>query len=90
MHPGNTEDFFDIYREELEASMVSDPDNYPVIGFGSIPEAAQRIANKFKQSIVDRGEQAIGGINISSSTWKRTCKRVGIKHTYTAIKAYLA
>lgn len=90
MHPGNTDALFDMYREELERSMINDPRAYPVIGCGSIPAAAERVASKMRSLVLDKGEQVVRDFQISTPTWQRTCKRVGIRCTYKAIQDYLA
>jgi hypothetical protein len=65
-----------IYEEELRKAIVLSPDQYCY----SLAEAP---------AVVERMENALynRSANIGSPTFRRTCKRFGIKHTVAAINA---
>jgi hypothetical protein len=68
--------FMQIYEEELRKAIVLSPDQYCY----SLAEAP---------AVVERMENALynRSANIGSPTFRRTCKRCGIKHTVAAINA---
>lgn len=70
--------FFDIYREELHKAMAAHPEEYML----SVPAdtVADRMIEAFKNRSYNHEGRAI----------KATCKRLGIKHTRSAINAHLA
>jgi hypothetical protein len=81
----NRETFIAHYERELHAEydndapwlarLAANPPDRP----RSIPELALRITNGL----------VTGGANKDSAPIKRTCKALGIKHTYTAIREYV-
>lgn len=70
--------FMAIYAAQLEASMRSFPDDY-AYGLGELPKVLERM-----RSAVTRGS-----FNKDSPAFRKTCKELGIKHTYKAIAEYL-
>lgn len=81
-HPGNVEYVFNIYAEQLDQSMRSNPGMY-MPGLTAVD-----IAEKFKAKILAGGD--ISEINIASDAWRRTCKQLGINHTYKALREYMS
>jgi hypothetical protein len=71
--------FISIYRLELADSLRNNPDQY-----------AWTLTDF--DEVFTRMEQAIikGTFNKDSDAFKRTCKKLGIKHTYKAIREYCA
>lgn len=78
VHPGNFQCFLDVYREELEKSLKEAPENY---AWG--PDDLETVFNRMKNAI-ERGS-----FNKDSISFKRTCKRLNIKHTYRAIDDFI-
>lgn len=77
------------YRRNLIVAVNESPEQYAVgkLGFSSNPtEYAETTADKMLTAIMERG---IGSVNKDSVAFKRTCKELGIKHTYKAIEAFL-
>lgn len=74
----NPDKFFTEYRKQLEHAILTYPQNYayPISQLGIVFEK-MRIA-------IDAGS-----FNKDSQAIKATCKTLGIKHTYSAIHAYL-
>lgn len=69
---------FAIYCEELERSRKLSPNEY---AWGDDEHDA----------VVERMRIALHRMSFDkeSETWKRTCKRIGIKHTYKAIEHFI-
>ena len=72
------DEFCKEYRRQLATVVQFWPEEYPWLG---------RVA---VETVADRMEAAIrkGSFNKDSRAFKATCKTFGIKHTYTAIKAF--
>lgn len=72
------DNFFTIYSEELRLVHQEHPDEY------FWPESQM-------DDVLARMRKAIlqGTYNKDGFAFRRTCKRLGIKHTYKAISAYL-
>lgn len=70
---------FDIYREEL-ANAVRDYPNEYAWPIDQVPVVADRMVDAMKR----------GSYNKDGRAFKATCRRLGIKHTYTAINAAIA
>lgn len=68
-------DFCSVYYEKLKVEFKNNPDDYM-----GTPESTY---SNMKWAIAD------GTFNKDSPTFKKTCKELGIKHTYKAIKAFL-
>lgn len=67
---------FDVYREELERVVRERPTEY-AYGVDNVPVVADRMIAAMQR----------GSYNKDGLAFKATCKRLGIKHTYTAINA---
>lgn len=78
-HPGNLQCFLDVYREELERSYKASPESY-AWPWSDFDVVFSRMA---------KGIEA-GSFNKDNETFKRTCKRLRIKHTYTAIREFIS
>lgn len=76
----NLDNFMTIYEKHLTQCLAEEPDRYAWVG-----KLTVRI-------VVDRMRPAIvgGTFDKRSEAFKRTCNELGIKHTYKAIKAFLA
>jgi len=72
------DDFMVVYVEELTRAVTDYPDSYayPV---GEVPDVAGRMRAAFIKGSYNKDGMAI----------KRTCKRLGIKHTYRDINGFL-
>lgn len=77
-HETPIERFEAIYRDELEAAVRDHPEEYtwPI---ERVPSVAQKMIAAIRNNTYNKDGRAI----------KATCKRLGVKHTYTAIAAYL-
>jgi len=76
--------FAEIYTEELQRAVAAHPDEY-WLHAGETPDAyAARVAPKMVYAFIK------GGANKDGHAMKATCKRLGIKHTYTAINDFLS
>lgn len=85
--------FFDVYREELHRAVAAHPDEYafrePLVIHGNLgvttlaPTTVDGVADKMIEAMKRRSFSKEG------RACKATCKRLGIKHTYTAIYAHL-
>lgn len=78
----NLETFLTLYTEELTRSVREKPGEY------SYPEAEVPTVMGRIRTAIERGN-TFGGVNKDSCAIRRLCKRLGIKHTYKAIDAYL-
>ena len=74
----NFDTFSQIYTEELGKAVLAYPEEYtwPV---ENVPTVAAKMIQAFRAGTYNKDSRAI----------KATCKRLNIKHTYTAINAYL-
>ena len=72
----NLNRFLEVYREELVKSVSENPDAYALKDIDFL-FARMRLAIEAGTFIKD------------STTFKNTCKRLGIKHTYKAIKEFI-
>ena len=79
IHPGNLQAFLDVYKEQLHKAVKERPEEY----LWSMSEF---------DAVFERMSKAIerGSFNKDSSAFKLTCKELGIKHTYTAIKEFIS
>lgn len=70
--------FGTVYRVELERAVVEHPEEYawPV---ENVPTVAAKMLEAIREGSFSKDGRAI----------KATCKAFGIKHTYTAINAWL-
>jgi len=84
------------YQRCLESAMRDRPEEYTLVDILTPPEkrgpatpeyASASIAEKMFATIRQRG---LGAISITGLGWKRTCKALGIGHSYKALKQYLA
>ena len=74
----NKQRFFEAYKANLERCMAEKPYDYmPGISAETIFE---RMAPAIER----------GSFNKDSDSFKRTCKQLGISHTYKAIAAFIA
>ena len=74
----NFDTFAQVYTEELEKAVLKYPEEY-VWPVENVPTVAAKMIQAFRA----------GTYNKDSRAMKATCKRLNIKHTYTAINAYL-
>lgn len=70
--------FMEVYSKHLKECLREFPDQY------SWPETL--LPNVL---IKMRAAMETGGYNKEGHAFKRTCKELGIKHTYTAIKEFI-
>ena len=90
--------FFDIYREELQRAITEHPEEYPWAAPGVNNNAIvgnTGITAWPSASVAQVADRMIAAITAKSynkdgRAMKATCKRLGIKHTYTAINAFIA
>lgn len=78
-HPGNLQCFLDEYRTQLKLAVESRPEDYawPISDFDIVFERMSRAIER-------------GSFNKDSEAIKKTCKSLGIKHTYSAIKEFIS
>lgn len=79
IHQGNLQCFIDIYEESLKEARIKYPNEYlwPDSEF-------EKVMEKMKVAIEK------GTFNKDSHAFKITCKKLGIKHTYTSIKEFIS
>lgn len=75
----NKERFAEAYRRNLHLSVTECPVDYAYIA-GRVDEVADKML-----AAIERGSA-----NKDGFAFKRTCKELGIKHTYKAINAFRA
>lgn len=78
------------YREGLAEAVAAKPDGYAlgVRGNPSEPaDYARHVADKMLAKVRVDGIRSVGVTGADG--WKRACKKLNIKHTYTAIENYL-
>ncbi len=78
MNTTNFDTFAQVYAEELQKAVLAYPEEY-VWPVENVPTVAQKMIQAFRAGTYNKDSRAI----------KATCKRLNIKHTYTAINAYL-
>lgn len=71
-------EFMAVYKEELERAVREHPDEYHY-PFSDVPTVVARMGAAIEK----------GSFNKDGRAFKGTCKRLGIKHTYAAIAAWL-
>lgn len=79
IHPGNFECFMDVYAEKLKQSRIEYPNEYVW------PDSEFDTVLGRMRSAIERGS-----FNKDSRSFKATCKELGIKHTYTAIREFIS
>jgi hypothetical protein len=74
----NQDKFFSEYAKQLERALIDYPNEYswPV---SELPNVLQKMCTAIERGSANKDSRAI----------KATCKVLGIKHTYTAIREYL-
>ena len=78
MRPDRFEEFARLYRPALADARARFPEEYPWPA-EDVPEVADKMLDA-----VERGR-----FNKDGRAFKTVCRQLGIKHTYTAIRAYL-
>ena len=76
----NIDKFMTVYEKHLEQCVTELPDRYAWVGKLTVRVVVDRMRPAIVGGTFDKGSEA----------FKRTCKELGIKHTYKAIKAFLA
>lgn len=77
---------YDVYLKHAEQCMQEMPEHYAKIVLEAGPKAnADRTFEAINNHV--RGVRHL--MIDQSPSWKRTCKSLGIKHTYKAIEAWL-
>ena len=74
----NVETFMKVYEECLREAITSHPEEYRY-GLDAIPG----VLEKMRPAIYN------GSYNKDSRAFRATCKKLGIKHTYSAIAHYI-
>lgn len=74
---GKAREFFLVYFEELSAAVAKNPSE-----FAWAPEAAPLIARRMTRALVK------GTANKDSAQIRKACRRLGIAHTYKAIREF--
>ena len=79
IHPGNLQCFLDVYRGHLFKSVTEQPNYYawPISDFDKVFERMSKAIER-------------GSFNKDSKAFKDTCKELGIKHTYKAIREFIS
>jgi hypothetical protein len=75
----NADRFFTEYRKQLENALRDYPQEY-AFPASELPNVFERMRVAIENGSANKDSRAI----------KATCKMLGIKHTYTAIREYLA
>jgi hypothetical protein len=75
----NADKFFQEYARQLERALVEHPEEYQWPA-SELPNVLQKMCTAIERGTANKDSRAIKG----------TCKVLGIKHTYTAIRQYLA
>ena len=89
MNNSRFETLSEVYRRNLIAAVQDNPSNYMLgrLGAPSDPvEYANSTADKMLARVKETGMMTVSK---DGEGWKRTCKELGIKHTYKAIEEYL-
>ena len=74
----NLPEFMKVYTEELQRIVEEYPDEYPWGGRTPVAHVAARM----KDAMI------VGSYNKDGRAFKATCKRLGIKYTYKAIREF--
>lgn len=75
------DEFFQVYARELDVSREKNPLDY-------LPNVDNpTIVARMRASVEKSG--GFGSVNKDSPTFRRTCKALGIKHTYKAMDEYI-
>ena len=74
----NFNTFIEVYTEELNKAVVNYPKEY-AYSVEKVPEVVEKMAVGFRNGTYNKNSRAI----------KAACKRLNVKHTYTAINSYL-
>ena len=77
--------FFEVYRAELLRSVAARPSDY-MLRAGESPEDYARTTGDKMVAAMRRG-QGVGGVDTNSTTFRRTCKRLGIPCTRASMTA---
>ena len=79
IHPGNLQCFLEVYEESLKEARLKHPNDY------QWPDSEfEKVMDRMRTSI-ERGT-----FNKDSHAFKITCKKLNIKHTYTAIREFIS
>lgn len=70
--------FIGVYKEELEKSVRACPDDY-AWALSDIDTVLERMTRAIER----------GSFNKDTPAFRRTCKQLGIKHTYKAINDFI-
>lgn len=78
IHPGNLQCFIDCYRSHLIKAHQNDPSSYawPITELDTV---MSRMTSGIERN----------SFNKDSKAFKDTCKELGIKHTYQAIRDFI-
>jgi len=76
----NLDNFMTVYEKHLTQCLAETPDRYAWVEKLTVRVVVDRMRPAIIGETFDKGSEA----------FKRTCKELGIKHTYKAIKAFLA
>jgi len=79
IHPGNFECFMEEYEKQLRLSHDTEPQNY-AWDISQMNEVVARMRVAIEK----------GSFNKDSSAFRRTCRKLGIKHTYKAISEFIS
>ena len=77
--PARRAEFLRVYEKALRASIDENPGAY-AFGVDMVPTIMTRVDKALTR----------GNYNKDQPSFRRTCKQLGIKHTYAAIASYLA
>lgn len=73
------DNFMVVYEKHLTQCVAESPDRYSWVNKLTVRVVVERMRPAIIGGSFDKG----------SESFKRTCKELGIKHTYKAIKAFL-
>ena len=79
VHPGNLQAFCDVYEPALRDAVQQFPEEY-AFPLADVALVVNRMRAAFERGSYNHRGRAI----------KATCKKLGIKHTRTAIKAFIS
>jgi hypothetical protein len=71
--------FWQVYAEELALAVTKYPDRYAWTNTLDVPIVVNRMTAAYVK----------GSYNKDSPAFKATCKRLGIKYTYSGIKSWM-
>ena len=72
----NQEKFLQVYKRILEEEIKKNPDNFAI-------KDANVVFERMKPAIIK------GSFDKDSACFRRTCRELGIRHTYKAIKEFI-